>query len=468
MHPFLILAIGMSIVIGGILFLRLHAFLALILAALAVAAMTSPDVVEQFYLDKGMTEEEARGMADELFVKRVAQGFGAGAAKIGILIAMAAIIGKCLLESGAAERIVVWIRSVFGEKRTPIAFSVSSFTLAIPVFFDTVFYLLMPLGKAMRRRTGKDYLLYILAIVAGGTMAHSLVPPTPGPIFVAEEIGVDIGVMMLAGLVVGVFTVSSGYMYAVWANKRWELPLRTFDDMPEEDAEKFEGHKAQLPPLLLSLTPILLPVLLISGQTIAKEVYDADIKALRILGDKNIALIISAAISLTMLAWSKRKTLREMSVPVQDALSSGGVIILITSAGSAFGASLHQTGVAKELQGVMPESQLLLLVMAFGITTLVRTAQGSATVAMMTAVGIVGPLVQGVELAFHPVYVALAIGCGSKPVSWMNDSGFWIIGRLTGMTEVETLRTVTVMLIVMGLTGLAVILLGASFVPLTG
>jgi GntP family gluconate:H+ symporter len=464
MNPFLILAIGMAIVVGGILFLRLHAFLALILAALAVAAITSPQVVEQFYLAEGMAAGEAHELAGKLFVFRVTEGFGAGAAKIGILIAMAAIIGKCLLDSGAAERIVAWIRDVCGEKHTPVAFSVSAFTLAIPVFFDTVFYLLMPLGKAMRLRTGKDYLLYILAIVAGGTMAHSLVPPTPGPIFVAVELGIEIGAMMLGGLVVGVFTVTAGYAYAVWANKRWVIPLRDTEGMEEGLAEDPETTQ-HLPPLWLALTPIILPVVLIAGQTLAK-VNGIDFPALRILGDQNIALMISAAISLLMLARVKRKSLKDLANPVQDALASGGVIILITAAGSAFGVTLRQTGITGALQGALPDSQLLLLVMAFGITAVMRTAQGSATVAMVTAVGIVGPLIQGIDLAYHPVYVALAIGCGSKPISWMNDSGFWIIGRLTGMTEVETLRTVTVMLLVMGLTGLAVILLGAAFVPL--
>ncbi len=466
MNPFLILAIGMAIVVGGILFLRLHAFLALIFAALAVAAMTPADVVEQFYLAQGMGAEEAHKLAAKLFVFRVTEGFGAGAAKIGILIAMASIIGKCLLDSGAAERIVNWIRVVFGEKRTPIAFSVSSFILAIPVFFDTVFYLLMPLGKAMRIRTGKNYLLYILAIVAGGTMAHSLVPPTPGPIYVAVELGIDIGAMMLGGMVVGVFAVSAGYAYATWANKRWVIPLRDTDDIPEPVSDDREVQ-AELPPLWLALAPIILPVLLIAGQTLAK-VNEFDLPALRILGDKNIALIISAIISLIMLGWVKRKSLKELVDPVQEALSSGGIIILITSAGSAFGLTLRQTGITEELRGVLPESHLLLLLMAFGITTVVRTAQGSATVAMITAVGIVAPLLQGIDLAFHPVYVALAIGCGSKPITWMNDSGFWVVGRLTGMTESETLKTVTIMLIVMALTGLAVILLGATFVPLAG
>ena len=466
MHPFLILAIGMVIVVGGILFLRLHAFLALILAALVVAGITSAEVVEQFYLAEGMGAEEAHELADKLFVFRVTQGFGAGAAKIGILIAMAAIIGKCLLDSGAAECIVIWIRKVFGEKRTPVAFSVSAFILAIPVFFDTVFYLLMPLGKAMRLRTGKNYLLYILAIVAGGTMAHSLVPPTPGPIYVAVELGIEIGAMMLGGLVVGIFAVTAGYAYAVWANKRWVIPLRATEEMEEAVSEGSEIRHG-LPPLWLALTPIILPVVLIAGQTLAKA-NEIDSSVLKVLGDKNIALIISAVISLIMLAWVKRRSLREMAKPVDDALMSGGVIILITSAGSAFGVTLRQTGITEALQGVLPDSHLLLLVMAFGITTIMRTAQGSATVAMITAVGIVGPLIQGIDLAYHPVYVALAIGCGSKPISWMNDSGFWIIGRLTGMTEGETLKTVTVMLLVMGLTGLGVILLGAMFVPMTG
>lgn len=463
MNPFFILAVGMAVVIGGILFLRLHAFLALILAALVVAGMTAPSVVEQFYLSDGMSAAEAKALAGKLFVFRVTEGFGAGAAKIGILIAMAAIVGKCLLESGAAERIVNFIRKIFGEKRTPLAFSASAFTLGIPVYFDTVFYLLMPLGKAMRKRTGKDYLLYILAIVAGATMAHSLVPPTPGPIFVALELGVDVGVMMLGGLIVGTFCVAAGYCYAKWANKRWEIPLRASAEVPDESSV---GEKL-MPPLWLAVLPILLPVLLIGGQTLAKSLgYDSVI--LRTLGDKNIALIMAAIISVAMLAWGRRKSLGDLSDTLQSAISSAGVIILITAAGSAFGMTLRQTGITEELRGSLPDAQLLLLVLAFGITTVVRTAQGSATVAMITAVGIVGPLIQGVDLSFHPVYIALAIGCGSKPISWMNDSGFWIIGRMTGMTEVETLKTASVMMLIMGLTGLGVVLIGAAFLPLVG
>ena len=142
---------------------------------------------------------------------------------------MASIIGMCLLESGAAWRIVQSTRQLVGEERTPLAFAVSGFVVGIPVFFDTVFYLLMPLAKAMRLQTGKNYLLYVMSIVVGATMAHSLVPPTPGPLFVASKMGISVGTMMIAGTVVGLIAVASGFLYVVWANRRWEIPLRGED-----------------------------------------------------------------------------------------------------------------------------------------------------------------------------------------------------------------------------------------------
>jgi GntP family gluconate:H+ symporter len=154
---------------------------------------------------------------------------------------------------------------------------------------------------------------------------------------------------------------------------------------------------------------------------------------------------------------------------VQEAILNAGTIVLITAAGGAFGAVLRQSGIADAIQQRFPigSGELSLLLAAFLITAVVRVAQGSATVAMITAVGIVAPLVQTIELPYHPVYVALAIGCGSKPIPWMNDSGFWVVTRMSGMTEAESLRTYTVMLTLMGLVGLAATLAGAVLVPLT-
>ncbi len=436
----------MAVVIGGILGLRLHAFIALLLGALTVAALTPGEATA---------------------IARVSEGLGKGFSNLAILISMAAIIGKCLLDSGGAERIVVSLRAAFGDRRTPLALTASSFTLGIPVFFDTVFYLMVPLAKALRMRSGKNYLLYILAIVCGATMAHSLVPPTPGPLLVASMLKIDIGVMMLGGLVVGAITVAAGYAYAVWANRRWEIPLRPSVELPPEELDAMASRDhSELPNLALSVLPILLPIVLIAGRSIT-EFLGVDSRVLSVIGDKNIALMISAAVALMLLAMAKNRSRSQLTDAVGAALASGGVILLITSAGSAFGGVLEDTGIAAAIEGILPARQSLMLIpVAFLITAAMRTAQGSATVAMITAIGIVAPIIGAVELAFHPVYIALAIGCGSKPIMWANDSGFWIIGRMSGMTPLETFKTASVQMIVMAVTGLIVVMLGASLLPL--
>ncbi len=401
--------------------------------------------------------------------KRLVDGFGSTCAKVGILIAMASIIGTCLLESGAADRIVRSALKLFGEKGAPFAFLGSGFTLGIPVFFDTVFYLMIPLGKALRMRTGRNYLLYVLTIVAGGTMAHSLVPPTPGPLFVAEAIGVDLGTMILAGCVVGFFTSGAGCLFALVMNRFNELPLRGSAELSLEDLEAIAHRdESELPPLGLSLLPVILPVVLIAGYTILKRftAVPADGVAAT-LGDKNVALLISAAIAMGTLIWHKRTTRSELAKSMQSALASGGVIILITAAGGAFGQILQQTGVSDLIQNQGFTSRAGLITFAFLVTTAIRTAQGSATVAMITAVGVLAG-VSTEALGFHPVYLALAIGCGSKPIAWMNDSGFWVIGKMSGMTEAETLRYITPMSCIMGGVGLAVVIAGATLFPMAG
>jgi GntP family gluconate:H+ symporter len=173
------------IVIGGVLVFRLHPFVILIVAAFAVAILTP-------------TAADAPSAG-----QRVAEGFGKTALDIGIVIAMASILGTCLSAAGGARRIVESIQEVVGERRTPLALLLSGFVLGIPMFAETVFYLLVPLARAIWERSGRGYLLGVLSIVAGATMTHSLVPPTPGPLFVADALGVDMATMILAGLVVG-------------------------------------------------------------------------------------------------------------------------------------------------------------------------------------------------------------------------------------------------------------------------
>jgi GntP family gluconate:H+ symporter len=328
----------------------------------------------------------------------------------------------------------------------------------------------------MRVKTGKNYLLYVLTIVAGGTMAHSLVPPTPGPLFVAAEMGIDIGLMMIGGIIVGLFTVSSGYIWAVYANSRWEIPLRASEELTDRELELIANRdESELPGLGISLLPILLPVVLMGGATAislmassssnpseALVSFDA---IMRVLGDKNIAMTIAAICGMGLLLKSNtsKKPIKDL---IQSALSSGGIIILITAAGGTFGHVLRQTGIAFTIQDMMPAAQSSLIPLSFFICMVIRTAQGSATVAMITAIGIISPIITAQEFTYHPLYIALAIGCGSKPISWMNDSGFWVISKMSGLTEKEMLKTNTIMGIIMATTGLIICMLGARFLPL--
>ena len=303
-------------------------------------------------------------------------------------------------------------------------------------------------------------------------MAHSLVPPTPGPLYVAEELGVDMGYMIIAGGAVGILATSMGFLYASWASRRWEIPLRDGADFSRRELDEMTARdESELPPLWLSLLPILLPVVLIAGATVAslprfQAADSAWQSAFNALGEKNIALALAATVAMLTLAFRKTTTRIGLARSVGAALQGAGVIILITASGGAFGQILQQTGIGSRIQELAATYQLGIIPLAFGVTTLIRTAQGSATVAMITATGILAGSVDATAMDFHPVYVALAIGCGSKPFQWMNDSGFWVVCKMSGMTEKEGLKTLTPMLAIMGFSGLIVVMIAAKLLPL--
>ncbi|WP_421827460.1 GntP family permease [Larkinella sp.] len=473
--PLLILAVGVFIVVGGIIGLKLHPFLALLLGAFIVALMTPASAIEQFALAKGTAPAAAQALAKKGIGERIATEFGATCGKIGILIAMAAIIGKCMLESGAAERIIRSMLKLTGIGKAPIAFLVSSFFIGIPVFFDTVLFLMMPLAKAMTLRIGKNYLLLVLCIMAGAAMANSLVPPAPGPLFLIGEMHIPIGLMMIAGTIVGLFTITAGYFFALWANRKWPIPLRDSLDAKLEDikliAAKEDSH---LPGLGVSLLPVLIPLVFICADTVLSTLatpgdaltQSVIFKVVKFFGDKNIAVVTGGIAALLILAAHKKSGKEGLTPFVQAALMSGGGIILITAAGGAFGGMLQQTGISTRIADLTKDYQMALIPLAFLIAAVVRTAQGSATVALITASGILSGMASNANLEFHPVYLGLAIGCGSKLVPWMNDAGFWIICKLSNLTEQEALKTISPLLVVMGLTGLIIIMIGAQLFPL--
>jgi len=589
MWPLIKLGIGVAVVLGLIVVFKVNAFLALIAAAMVVSAMSPGDIGGR--------------------MGRVASAFGASAGGIGIVIAMAAVIGKCMLDSGSADRIVRAFLRLFGEKRAPMALMGSGFVLAVPVFFDTVFYLLVPLARSLHTKTRKQYLKYLLAIGAGGAITHTLVPPTPGPLLMADNLGVQVGMMIMIGAMVALPAAIAGLLFAGWMDRLMPIPMREIGNEPEPKPLSDD----QLPSLGLALLPVLLPVVLISASTVLNTVADSEHRARltadsvdwpafqgdltrqnaeekenvaqrllshtemtkpvgednettaaelltsgseltkkekegvvtalnhalldkkfydktaflgvavdpvaenllgkdlermklgdvermnrsllesafpainrhewktrwreaatwsNLLGNANLALLLSTIIAMLTLVKQRGLNRDELAKAVETALMSGGVIILITAGGGAFGAMLKAAEVGPAVKalfdgaGNFAETGLAYLFLGFLISLVLKIAQGSSTVAMIVGSSMVAAIIGGESLSFHPVYIATAIGAGSLVGSWMNDSGFWIFAKMGGLTEVEALKTWTMMLVVLGLVSLAMSVLLAMVLPM--
>ena len=459
LHPLIILVIGIVTVILMITLLRMNAFIALITSAIIVSLLAPGELAEK--------------------IARVARAFGNTAGSIGIVIALAVVIGKCMMDSGAADRIVRGFLSLLGEKRSSTALMASGFVLSMPVFFDTVFYLLVPLARSMYRRTKKHYLKYAMAIAAGGVLTHSLVPPTPGPLIMADNLGIDLGVMIIVGALISIPAAIVGLLLSGWADRRMNIEMRPLDGGLSEP-EPLEDR--QLPNLLVSLLPIILPVVLVSTNTIVATIADgaADGSALSrvagiaaVLGNVNLAMLISAAIAMWMLKSKRSLTNTQLAKVVEVSLMSGGMIILITSAGGAFGGMLKAAQIGPAIENLLkgdggqPTGGIMLLVLGALIASVMKIAQGSGTVAMITASAMVSAMVPSTgTLGYHPVYLATAIGGGSLVCSWMNDSGFWIFVKMTGLTEVEGLKSWTVLVAAVGLVAITVSILLAVVLPM--
>jgi GntP family gluconate:H+ symporter len=372
------------------------------------------------------------------------------------------------------------IIALLGERRAPIAFLFSGYLLSVPVFFDNVFLMMVPLCKALWLRTGRNYLLSILAVIAGGSMDLSLMPPGPGPSMAASALGVDKGLMMLFGAMVGGCAASVGMLYAVWIDRRMQLPVRDTAQSTPADAKALGAGAGGMPPLWMSLVPVFIPVLLIASATICNLKWSPEqiaqfpapvqnwITAAKWLGEPSMALASGAAAGIAVLVWIKRPRREQLRDVLGKALVDGGQILLLIAAGGAFGGTLQHTGIGGQLQHWIEQYDLPVLPVAFLVTTLVRGAQGSATVAMITAAGMFSTLATKERLGFHPVYLALMIGCGSKPLAWMNDAGFWMIGKMSGMTESETLRTFSVQLTIEGIVGAVVVTIMSKVFPMIG
>ena len=445
--PFAVLLIGIVAVVVMISRLRFHPFIALMLSAILV----------------GLISSELPGLGDKQHlvwaVELPMQEFGIVAGKIAWVIALAAIIGTALMQSGAAQRIVNWLIASLGEKRAAVALLISGFVLSIPVFFDTVFFLLIPLAITLAKKTGKNFVLYVAAMGGGAAITHSLVPPTPGPLIMAETLNIDLGITIMAGLAAGILPALATLVISRRMNEKMDIPPRMALDGHTEDTPG--------PSLSWSLLPVLIPIVLISLASVTGLVTGSVPSWMAFLGNKNIAMGAGTAVAL--LLWLKYGNLQAPALwkAVGEPLQIAGIIILITSAGGAFGAMIKHSGIGTAIETATQGFAISYILLAWLIAAVMKTAQGSSTVAMITTSSIMLALMNaGVELPYHPIYILLAIGFGALFISWMNDSGFWVVAKMSGFTETEALKTWTVLLAALSLVGLIQVLIFSWLLPL--
>jgi GntP family gluconate:H+ symporter len=469
MWPFAVLAISLGAIIFMITKLRLHAFLALIFAAI-LAGLLAEKLPGEYGTTSTPSKEKSHWVQA---VELTTAEFGATAGKISVVIALAAVIGYCLMESGAADKVVRRFLALFGQARAGDAIATSSYLLSIPIFFDTFFMLLLPLSRALRVRTGKDYLLFVMAICCGGTVTHSLLAPHPGPLAMAEALKLDLGLTIIVGLVIGIFPATASWFVVKWINRNMEIPLRETSGASLADLEKIVAKpESELPSTFFSIIPVILPILLISLASTFDAVSSLKngnaglYSFVQFAGNRNVALIIGTFFALALLKAQQQISLAKIFEEIGPCLETAGMIILITSAGGAFGLMLKNAGVGDAIQGLLKGSSVNLLFVSWTVAAVIRIAQGSATVAMLTTAAMISPLLTEGNLPYHPVYIFCAIGFGAMMLSWMNDSGFWVVGRLSGFTEKETLKTWTIVVSVNSIVGLLVTWVASIILPL--
>lgn len=454
--PIAILALSIGLIVWLITRYRLHAFFSLMSGAMVVGLCSAALKPE--------------GKKFSQVIEQVMHEFGGTAGKLGFSIAIAAVIGKCLMESGAADKIIRCFIAILGEARAALALLGCSFVLCAPVFYDTVMLLMMPLARALSLRVGRNYLLYVLAICAGGSISNGIVPPAPGPLFVAESLKLDLGTAIFWGFLFGIPPALCAYFAACWINSRMQVPVREIAGSSLSSLEEIAAKpESSLPSLAWSVAPIVVPVLMIAaaslGAFLKSDLSAVMAQALEFFGNKNVALSCGAAVAVALLARQNRSSVKAVIGNIGSCAETAGVIILIVSAGGAYGAMIKHSGVGECVRELAGGRAIPYVLLAWGISALIRAAQGSATVATITAVGILQSIAGNEGFGVHPVYILISIGLGSKFLNWMNDAGFWVVSRFSGLTQEELLRSWTVLVSLLSVFGLMEVLLLSSLFP---
>ena len=426
--------IGIVVLLFLILRLKLHAFVSLLIASIVVGVIAGMEPLK-------IMDTVKDGMANTL-------GF------VATVVGLGAMFGAILEKSGGASVIASFLVKKFGVKRAPAAMTLAGFIVAIPVFFEVAFILLIPMIYALQRQTKKSLLIYALPLLAGLAVTHSFIPPTPGPIAVADIIGVDLGWVILIGGIVGLPTaIIGGILYGKYiGNKIYiEAPFSKDIAIVVEDNKK--------PSINIILSIIAIPMVLILFSTFVSSgiinFQNETVKnIIRLIGHPFSALIIANMIAWYILGIKQGFTKEQLLDITTKSMAPAGMIILITGAGGAFKQILVDTGAGTMIAESLVNVGFPVLLFSYIVAVLIRVIQGSATVAMITAAGLVAPLISGVEYNnLNLACIVISIASGATFMSHVNDSGFWLVNQFLGITEKQTFKTWTIMTGILSVSG---------------
>jgi len=432
--PLLIVIIGVLVLLLLITAGRMNAFLSFVIVALLVG------------LSMGLPLEET--------VEALKKGIGDTLGLLVLILGFGAMLGHIIADSGAAQRITHGLVSAFGLKKVHWALMLAGFIVGIPMFYSVGFVILIPLAFTMAAATGLPLIYIGLPMLASLSVTHGFLPPHPAPTAMADMFGADMGRTLLLGILIAVPAILlAGPLLAPRFKKIKAVPLKDFTgvkEIPRED----------LPSLWISLLAALMPVILIGFSEVLARFLDPSARmhaVIRGLGNPVIAMLISLLFALFTLALRNGAKMREVMKDLARAVSSIAMILLIIAGAGGLKEVLVASGISDYLGGLLHHSGASPLLLAWLIAAAIRVAVGSATVAAMTAAGIVLPLVS--DPSVSPELMVLAIGSGSLVLSHVNDGGFWLFKEYFNLTLKETVVTWTVMETLIGVAGLAGVLL---------
>jgi GntP family gluconate:H+ symporter len=435
--PFFLLGVAALSIVALLLLIikyRVHAFVSLVLVSFFTAVIA--------------------GIPSEKVVPTLTSGFGGTLASVALLVGLGAMIGKLLEVSGGAQVLADRLIGTFGAKKAPLALGVASLTFGFPIFFDAGLIVMMPIVFSVAKRFGGSLLIYALPTAGAFAVMHAFVPPHPGPVAAAGFLGADIGLLLLVGLLIAVPTWYLGsYLFGVYSGKKFNIPLSSLLYSTESNSQPTTPPKFAT---VMSL--LLLPMLLIFLDTGLNTLTAAGIidgsnsltKALRMIGKTPIALLITLLVCLVVFA--KDYGMEKLDKLCSESLAPICGVILITGAGGMYGGVLRSSGIGDALASLLNNTGMPVIVAAFVISTCLRVAQGSATVALTTTAALISPMVAATAglSSLDLCFIVIAIAGGATVLSHFNDSGFWLVSRLLKMDEQTTLRTWTVMETLLG------------------